>query len=607
MLARSVNVELPRRVVVFYLLYSLVAILWLAASAVFATKSIVVRNIEDELLAFHRQAATAATLELASHDTARLQPLVARFARERELLYCAFVANDNSYSAHSHPARVGHTHRVSHGMTTRHEDIESARYTSGSLRIREYSSSIQANEESVGRLIIAKAEPTFVETLQEASRHAVIVLCGPLSLIVLGGFTLHRLVSPMSAIDTQLRQAAMAPTLADVELSPIKSRGPSVLGWNRIVREFQAEDSQSGLEQRMGDAVQSLRRRKSDDVLNSLTDGVAVSGRDGKVTFANQAMAAMFAADATPDSLQGKDIDCCLGIGPADEVGASLFDPDFFARHVVAEVERGAGEQRQVLRIARHPIRGAEGATDNGHVWTVRDVTQQRLADAMRDQFLDNATHELRTPLANIKAYAETLTLDDTLDIEAQKEFCNTINVEATRLARFIDDLLSVSSLEAGSLVLNKQGVDLGRFFSEVVAKVKPQMAQKRLELEAIFPAKYPATKLDKDKVNVALVNLLGNAAKYTPEGGRIRFEVKITDREIRIEVEDTGVGISEEELPRICDKFFRSSNPLVQNITGTGLGLSLAHEVIKLHGGDLTIQSKLGEGTTAIATLPLE
>jgi signal transduction histidine kinase len=107
--------------------------------------------------------------------------------------------------------------------------------------------------------------------------------------------------------------------------------------------------------------------------------------------------------------------------------------------------------------------------------------------------------------------------------------------------------------------------------------------------------------------VNVALVNLLGNAAKYTPDGGKVRFEVKTNDRELRIEVEDSGVGISEEELPHIYDKFFRSANPTVQAITGTGLGLSMAYEVIKLHGGDMTVQSKLGEGTTFVATLPLE
>jgi len=607
MLARSVNIELPRRVAVFYLLYSLVAIIWLAASAVFATKSIVVRNTEDELLSFLRHAAMVTTIELANHDDARLQPLVERFSHEHSLLYCAFVSGDNSYVAHSQTGHLGQTHRVDSGITTRHEDIEAVRYASGSLRIREYSSPIQANQESAVRLIVAKAEPTVGETLQLAARHAVVVLCVPLLLVGLGGFTVHRLVSPMAAIDAQLCQAAMASTLADVELSLIKARGPNVLGWNRIVREFQEESSQRGLDQRISDAVQSLRQGKSDDVLNSLTDGVAVSDQDGNVTFANQAMEAMFAADSKPGSLQGKDLESCLALDAEEELGASLFDPDHFARHAVEEVVRGEGEARQFLRIARQPIRAVEGTSSSGHVWTVRDITQQKLANAMRDQFLDNATHELRTPLANIKAYAETLSIGDTLDVETQKEFCNTINVEATRLARFIDDLLSVSSMEAGSLTLNKQGVDLGRLFSELVGKVKPQMAQKGLEFQTIFPAKYPQTKLDKDKVTVALVNLLGNAAKYTPDGGRVRFEVKITDRGIRIEVEDTGVGISEEELPRICEKFFRSSNPLVQEITGTGLGLSMAHEVIKLHGGDLTIRSKLGEGTTFIAMLPLE
>ncbi|MEX0818115.1 MAG: ATP-binding protein, partial [Pirellulaceae bacterium] len=419
--------------------------------------------------------------------------------------------------------------------------------------------------------------------------------------------TLHRLVHPMAAVDLQLRQAAIAPTLADVELSPIQSRGSSVLGWNRIVREFQSESASNGLEQRLSEAMHALRHGKSEDVLNSLPEGVAVSDHDGHITFANHAMAALFAGDSRPESLLGKNLESCLGLDVQAEAGCSLFDPALLARPVVEEFERGDGDAKQHLRIARAPIRAADGGNRTGQVWTVRDITQQKLADAMRDQFLDNATHELRTPLANIKAYAETLSLGEMIDVESQKDFCNTINLEATRLARFIDDLLSVSSMEAGSLTLNKQGVDLERLFSEVVGKVKPQMAQKRLEFETIFPAKYPQAKLDKDKVNVALVNLLGNAAKYTPDGGRVRFEVKITDCAIRIEVEDTGVGISEADLPRIYEKFFRSSNASVQAITGTGLGLSMAHEVIKLHGGTLSVQSRLDEGTTFIATLPLE
>ena len=114
--------------------------------------------------------------------------------------------------------------------------------------------------------------------------------------------------------------------------------------------------------------------------------------------------------------------------------------------------------QRRVVRVARHPICIVGGVHHECHVWIIRDVTQQKLAEEMRDSFVDTATHELRTPLANIKAYAETLALADMIDVEQQKQFLNTINSEATRLARFVDDLLSVSSMEVGSMTLNKTG-----------------------------------------------------------------------------------------------------------------------------------------------------
>ena len=607
MLARPLKVELPRRVVVFYLLYSLVAVTWLATSGVVATKSAIIRSTEAEMLTYLRHAAALTTKDLANNGQKQLQPLIERFSRERALHFSAFVSSDHSYVAHSRKRQLGKKRQIVNGVTKRHEDIEVVRYSTGSQTIREYSIPIQTNDQSPGRLIVARAETSVGETLGMLGRYALVGLSGPLLLIALGGFTLHRLVSPMAAVDSQLRKAALAPTLSDVGLSPIKSRGPAILGWNRIVREFGEEKAHSGLEQRLNDAVQSLRQGKSDDVLNSLTDGVAVTDHESKVTFANHAMAAMFAGDSQPESLLGNKIHSCHGMSVEDGPDCPLFDPDLMARHVVNELERGEGDAKQVLRISRSPICTAGGDCSAGSLWTVRDTTQQKLADAMRDQFLDNATHELRTPLANIKAYAETLSMGDMLDVESQKEFCNTINIEATRLARFIDDLLSVSSMEAGSLTLNKQGVDLERLFMEVVAKVKPQMDKKGLEFETIFPAKYPTSRLDKDKINVALVNLLGNAAKYTPDGGRVRFEVKITDREIRLEVEDSGVGISEDELPRIFEKFFRSANPSVQEITGTGLGLSMAHEVIKLHGGEMTVQSTIGEGTTFVTTLPLE
>jgi signal transduction histidine kinase len=287
------------------------------------------------------------------------------------------------------------------------------------------------------------------------------------------------------------------------------------------------------------------------------------------------------------------------------ETDALLVD-DNRGRPVISELTRGENGQSRVLRVARHPICNTSSGANEAHVWLIRDITQQKLAEEMRDQFVDTATHELRTPLANIKAYAETLALADVIDIEQQKQFLNTINAEASRLARFVDDLLSVSSMELGSLSLNKQVTDLGRMLNEVITKIRPQVAEKQLELEVVLPEKMPEPELDKDKVAAVLVNLLGNAVKYTPEGGRVTFRVNIKDHQIEISIEDSGVGIADDEIGKVFDKFFRSSDPRVQAETGTGLGLALAQEVVRLHGGKITVESELNKGSTFSVTLPM-
>jgi two-component system phosphate regulon sensor histidine kinase PhoR len=282
----------------------------------------------------------------------------------------------------------------------------------------------------------------------------------------------------------------------------------------------------------------------------------------------------------------------------------AMFSAENRDRAVVTELTREENGQRRVARVARHPICFVNGAKE-AHVWSMRDVTQQKLAEEMRDQFVDTATHELRTPLANIKAYAETLALTEVIDVEQQKQFLNTINSEATRLARFVDDLLSVSSMELGSLSLNKQVTDFARMLNEVVAKVRPQIEEKKQTFEIVFPEKLPEPELDKDKIASLLVNLLGNAVKYTPPGGRVTFRVNVTDHQIEMSVEDTGVGIAEDELPKVFDKFFRSPDPRVQEQTGTGIGLALAQEVVRLHGGQITVESELNKGSTFSVLLP--
>jgi two-component system phosphate regulon sensor histidine kinase PhoR len=338
-------------------------------------------------------------------------------------------------------------------------------------------------------------------------------------------------------------------------------------------------------------------------------EGIATTDAEGRLTYTNLPMAVIL---GLKEALQLGDDAEAETSPPITELLIQrwrlaetdpLLAPENADRPVVSELSREEDGERRVVRVARHPITGA--GRHEKHVWTMRDVTQQKLAEEMRDQFVDTATHELRTPLANIKAYAETLALTEMIDIEQQKQFLNTINAEATRLARFVDDLLSVSSMELGSLSLNKQVTDLNRMVGEVLKKIRPQIDEKELTLDVTLPEKMPEPELDKDKIAAVLVNLLGNAVKYTPAGGRVIFRVNITDQQIEMSVEDSGVGIAADEVPKVFEKFFRSQDPRVQEQTGTGLGLALAQEVVRLHGGRIEVESEINKGSTFTVLLP--
>ena len=269
------------------------------------------------------------------------------------------------------------------------------------------------------------------------------------------------------------------------------------------------------------------------------------------------------------------------------------------------EVQRSAEINDGVFRISCTPMVTDSGAADS-FVWIVRDVTQQKLAEQMRTEFVETATHELRTPLANIRAYAETLQLTDDISVEDQKEFINIINAESTRLGRFVDELLNLSQMDAGSMTISRHETDFERLLQECIENTRPQMEKKQQLFETQIPAKLPNLNLDKDKVASCLVNLLGNAAKYTPEEGKIRLVVEESATELSVRVEDTGFGIAEDELARVFNRFFRSNDDRVREESGSGLGLAYTQEIVRLHGGRLTVDSKLNQGSQFTLHLPL-
>jgi two-component system phosphate regulon sensor histidine kinase PhoR len=328
---------------------------------------------------------------------------------------------------------------------------------------------------------------------------------------------------------------------------------------------------------------------------------VAVTDAEGRIRFANAAVAALLDERHDPAGLLGAPLVEHLSHDAADEARGEL-EQWLKGGDVQSTPLQVPCRSDRVYRVERAPL----PTDEKGCVWTLRDVTQQRLAEQSRDQFIDTATHELRTPLSNIKAYAEMLATADEIDVEQQKEFCNIINAEVTRLARFVDDLLSISSMEVGTLTVDLHAVDLQRLLDEVAAKMRPLFEQKQLAFAVTLPPKLQEAKLDKDKIAAVLVNLLGNAAKYTPAGGRVAMRVAVEEQTLRIAIEDSGVGVEADELPRLFEKFFRSKDPRVQAETGTGLGLALAREVVRAHGGEIEAESVLNQGSTFTVSLPL-
>jgi PAS domain S-box-containing protein len=611
MFIRKLRIQLPRRITAYFLLFGLGALVWLGVGAAFVARSVTDSRSESASLRFLGRGGNRIVLAYLRDNNVDLQPMLADLRSESGALYYAIVSPTGTMMSHSSHAQSGNSSFERGGTTGRWGEVIRLEYVDDEgVPIHEYRAPLKTGETELGSLCLGIAQPSLWSYVRAGSRSAPFAFLGPAGCMVVGAVLLNRLVRPVAEIEQQLHQVAMSPSVESCELREVPASGAAALGWNRVVKQRFLGSQSETLGQRIRQSLEQGRHSRLDAVLNSVPEGIATTDAEGRLSYTNMPMAVILGLKDVVGSSQDEENHPLMTERLVSRWHLSE-DDGFFSeenrdRPVVTELTREENGQRRIARVARHPICIGEGGQHEAHVWTMRDVTQQKLAEEMRDQFVDTATHELRTPLANIKAYAETLALADVIDIEQQKQFLNTINSEATRLARFVDDLLSVSSMELGSLSLNKQVTDLGRMLHEVLAKVRPQMDEKRLEFEVGLPEKLPEPELDKDKIATVLVNLLGNAVKYTPEGGQVNFRVNVTDRQIEISVEDSGVGIAEQDLAKVFEKFYRSQDPRVQEQTGTGLGLALAQEVVRLHGGRITVESEIDKGSTFSVLLPL-
>lgn len=275
----------------------------------------------------------------------------------------------------------------------------------------------------------------------------------------------------------------------------------------------------------------------------------------------------------------------------------------FEARNAVLVSEGDDEGDGNAYGVRISPLRG--GQRDGECVVVIRDVSQNVRADRAREDFLAQVTHELRTPLTNIRAYAETLTSGMFDDPQVITECYNVITKETRRLSRLVEDILSVSQLEIGTMEMHMDSVDLKALLTDGVRDVRGLAEEKEIDIQLVLPPKLEPVHGDRDKLNVVVNNLLGNAIKYTPPNGQVIVGCQLAAEEVIITVKDNGIGIDPADHARVFEKFQRASDPTVKNETGTGIGLYTAREIARHHGGDIELISAKGKGSTFMVRLP--
>ena len=245
-----------------------------------------------------------------------------------------------------------------------------------------------------------------------------------------------------------------------------------------------------------------------------------------------------------------------------------------------------------------------ENDTPAGVIAVIQDITEHVKLDNMRKEFVADVSHELKTPITSIMGYADTL-LEAEYDKETQGKFLNVIATEARRMAKLVTDLLTLSRYDNDKNRLRKESFDLGDLVKKCQDKLAIEIMKKKHKVSCFVTADVPPVYADKGDIERVVLNILSNSVKYTKDGGEIKIYVGFVYNDAYIKIIDNGIGIPEEDLTRIFERFYRVDKARTRELGGTGLGLSIAKEILDKNGGSIDIKSVVGEGTEVVIRIP--
>lgn len=355
--------------------------------------------------------------------------------------------------------------------------------------------------------------------------------------------------------------------------------------------------------------IAEVDRRQGESILNAIHDAVIVTDVFNEVVMANDAAARALAFD--PEQARRKPVDRVVtdtalikAIKDTREGGVNA--P---RRHLEYKVRRdGRTVTYEVQLSCINQSRLGDDAPESAGVVTVlRDITWEKQVADMKSDFVSNVSHELKTPLSSIKAYMEMLVDGEARDDHARAEFYIIIQGETNRLHRLIDNILNINRIESGIVKVQREMIPLASLVKEVIDVLQPQARAKQIRMVDASAAALVHVYADKDMIYQTILNLAGNAIKYTNPGGVVTVTLSVDDpsRLATVAIADTGVGIPPDAMPFLFDKFYRV-NDHKKLAKGTGLGLNLVKHIVEtVHGGKVNVTSEVGKGSTFTFTLP--
>ncbi|MEH7111752.1 ATP-binding protein [Neobacillus niacini] len=442
----------------------------------------------------------------------------------------------------------------------------------------------QLDDEQNGAVFIYQSLEVVQETTHSTTNFILLVAGVAIILTTIFAFFLStRITAPLR----KMREAAF-----EVARGKFDTKVP-ILTHDEI-GELATAFNQMGRQLKFNMNALSQEKEQLASILSSMADGVITFNRDGTVLITNPPAERFLQYWYYEKGASG---------AAAEEIPTEAME--LFQRAVDTEKEQ-AGE---ISLQGRHWVVLVSPLYSNrfirGAVAVLRDMTEERVLEKMRKDFIANVSHELRTPISMLQGYSEAIVDDIAESQEEKKEMAKVIYDESLRMGRLVNELLDLARMEAGHIQLNLDEVNLNTFMNRIVFKFQGLARDNEIHLSADLEHDIPNLLFDPDRIEQVLTNLIDNAIRHTPQGGLVKLHVNSDDFGIKVQVSDSGSGIPEEDLPFVFERFYKADKARTRGRAGTGLGLAIAKNIIDAHRGYISVNSKIGQGTTFTFLLP--